>query len=366
MGLLDYYKQFEALPEEQVNSELREQAAERKARELTTVQTLDLSQTTWPEAPHADVVSAITFAARRGLHRYPRRSELASEIAHLHDVPVQRIALGNGASELMQAATAALMRPEQTLLSLWPSYPLFPIMARRAHGVAVPVRGGVDALLEARAEHDTRVIALASPNDPSGELMPAGELERLLAGLPESVAVLLDESLVEYAGEQAGSASLPLLERYPRLLLFRSFSKAWGLAGMRCGYAICGPGAEEVLLTLAPEHGVSELSQAAALESLRNCGRVLERRVAGVAEQRAVLTSALRERGFQCSESAANFLWIAHPRLDGAELTAELRPLGVLVAPGAPLGDPRRVRVAIHDAAASQRLLSAIDAALGR
>jgi histidinol-phosphate aminotransferase len=361
MGLLDYYKQFEALSEEEVNSGLRAEAAERKARELARLDELDLSQTTWPDPPHADVVSAVTFVARRGLHRYPRSSELASELAHRLELPVERIAIGNGASELLQAATSALMRPDQALLSPWPSYPLFPAIARRAHGVAVPVPGGVDELLQAAGAHDTRVIAIASPNDPTGELLPFAELERLLGSLPESVAVLLDESLIEYAGGEAESVSLRLLERYPRLIVFRSFSKAWGLAGMRCGYAVCGPGAEDVLAAVAPPHGVSELSQAAALESLRNCERVLRRRVSEVAEQRQALTPALRERGFDCSDSAANFLWVAHERIDGGGLAAELRTLGVLVAPGAPLGEPRNVRISIRDAATSERLLSAID-----
>lgn len=364
MGLLDYYKQFEALSEEEVNSELRAQSAERKAKELTQLQTLDLSQTTWHEAPHPDVVSAITFVARRGLHRYPRTSELASEIAHRLEVPDERVVVGNGASELLQAATSALIRPEQKLLSPWPSYPLFPMMTQRAHGVAVPVSGGVQELLEAVSEHDPRAIALASPNDPTGELLSEDALERLLSGLPETVAVLLDESLVEYAGEEAERVSLRLLERYPRLLVFRSFSKAWGLAGMRCGYAICGPGAEEVLASLSPYQGVSEVSQAAALESLRSCARVLRRRVAAVAEQREALSAALRERGFHCSESAANFVWAEAEGIDGGELAARLRDLGVLVAAGAPLGEPRHVRILVRDAVSTQRLLSAIDTAL--
>jgi histidinol-phosphate aminotransferase len=364
VGLLDYYKRFEALSEEEVNSELRAQAADRKAKELAQLQTLDLAQTTWPEPPHPNVVGAITFVARRGLHRYPRSSELASELAHRLDLPETRIALGNGASELMQAAAVALMRPEQALLSPWPSYPLFPILATRAHGIAVPVSGGVEELIAAAGEHRTRVIALASPNDPTGELLPAGALQRLLANLPETVAVLLDQSLVEYAGPEAERVAVELLEHYPRLLVFRSFSKAWGLAGLRCGYALCGPGAEDVLSALAPDHGVSELSQAAALESLRSCEPVLRRRVAAVAEQRSLLATALRERGFQCAQSAANFLWIAHERLGGGELAAALRDLGVLVAPGAPLGEQRHVRVMVSDDAATKRLLSAIDTVL--
>lgn len=365
MGRLDYYRQFEALTEEEINGELRRQAAEKRALELTRVETLDLSQTTWPHPPHADVVSAVTFVARRGMHRYPRQSELASELSHRVGVPEQRIAIGNGASELLQAATSALIRPGQALLTRWPSHPLFPQMARRAHGVAVPVHErDPEALLAAAAEHDTRVIALARPNDPTGELIGAARLEALLTGLPDSVAVLLDESLIEYADPAAQGDSLELLERHPRLLVFRSFSKAWGLAGLRCGYVIGGPGAESLLAELVPAHGVSELTQAGALEALRACSRQVERRGRTVAQQRATLTLALRERGLQVADSEANFLWVAHPRMPGGELSARLAESGVVVAAGAPLGEPSHVRITVRDQAATDRLLSALDAAL--
>lgn len=367
MGLLDYYRQFDALTEEEINSGLRQEAAEKRALELMRVETLDLSQTTWPDPPHADVVSAVTFVARRGMHRYPRESELASELAHRLGVPAERIAIGNGASELLQAATCALIRPGQALLTPWPSHPLFPTIARRAHGVAVPVsERDPRALLAAAAEHDTRVIALASPNDPTGEMIGAAQLEALLDGLPETVAVLLDESLIEYADPAAQRASLALLERHPRLLVFRSFSKAWGLAGLRCGYVIGGPGAESVLAELAPEHGVSELAQAAALEALRACSRQVERRAKVVAQQRSALTEALRERGLQVADSEANFLWVAHPQMPGGELSARLAESGVLVAAGAPLGEPSHVRITVRDQAATGRLLSALDAAFAQ
>lgn len=367
MGLLDYYRQFEGLSEEEVNSQLREEAAERKRKALMRVEPLDLSQTTWPEPPHPNVVNAITFVARRGLHRYPhtRGPELRSELAHRHDVPAERLIVGNGAAELIAAAARALIEPGQVLLTTWPSYPLFPIIARRSHGRAVPVQGGVDALLSAAREHEeARVITLASPNDPTGQLLAQTELERLLAGLPEGVAVLLDEALIDFATEQPRDASLQLLEQHPRLLVFRSFSKAWGLAGLRVGYAMGGPGSEDLLAELEPDLGVSELSQAGALEALRSCAELVEARVAALASERAQLGEALRGRGFQLSDSQANFLWLAHPELDGAELASRLDRSGVIVASGAPLGEPRHIRITVRNRAASERLLSAIDAAL--
>jgi histidinol-phosphate aminotransferase len=365
MGLLDYYKQFEGMTEEEVNSGLREEAAERKRKALTRVQTLDLSQTTWPDLPHPEVVSAITFVARRGLQRYPhtRGSQLRARLAQRHSVEPGRLIIGNGAAELLSAATRALIEPGQELLTSWPSYPLFPIMARRAHGRAVPVTGGVDALLDA-VSSDTRVVALASPNDPTGELLATSELERLLAGLPEGIGVLLDESLVEFADAQPTDASLALLENHPRLLVFRSFSKAWGLAGLRCGYALGGPSSEELLAELEPDLGVSEISQAGALETLRSCTDQLAKRVKRVAAERIRLSTALRQRHFEVADSQANFLWVAHPSVDGGELAARLARAGVLVAAGDALGERRHVRISIRDESASTRLLNALDRAL--
>jgi histidinol-phosphate aminotransferase len=366
MGPLDYYRQFEGLSQEEINIGLREEAAERKRKALTRVETLDLSQTTWPELPHPHIVSAITYVARRGLNRYPhlRGSELREELARRYEVDSSRLIIGNGAAELLSSATRALIEPGQRLLTSWPSYPLYPIMARRAHGRAVPVTGGIDELLEAAHESDMRVVALASPNDPTGELVPVASLRRLLDGLPEQIAVLLDESLIEFADAQPTNASLALLEEHARLLVFRSFSKAWGLAGLRVGYALGGPGSEDLLAELEPDLGVSEISQAGAFEALHSCSELLLRRVKVVHQERARLTAALRERGFELSDSQANFLWAAHPALEGGELAARLARAGVLVADGAPLGEPDHVRIAIRSIAASTRLLAAVDKAL--
>lgn len=366
MSLLDYYRQFEGMSEEEINVGLREEAAERRRKALTRVDTLDLSQTTWPELPHPRIVNAITFIARRGLNRYPhlRGSELRNELAASLQIDPARLILGNGAAELLSSATRALIEPGQQLLTSWPAYPLYPIMARRAHGRAVPVGGGIDALLEAAREPQTRVIALANPNDPTGELITTAELQRLLEGLPDDVAVLLDESLVEFVDAQPTYDSLKLLEHHPRLFVFRSFSKAWGLAGLRVGYAIGGPGAQELLAELEPDLGVSEVSQAGALEALRTCSGLLALHVARVREERPRLTAGLRERGFEVSDSQANFVWASHPALQGGDLAAHLAQAGVLVAEGAALGEPQHVRIGIRDSAATTRLLAAIDKAL--
>ena len=366
MGLRDYYKQFEAMSPEEVNAQLREEADERRRKALARVETLDLSQTSWHELPHPRVVSAITYVARRGLHRYPhlQGTELRAALAERHGVEPARLVLGNGAAELLSVATRALLGPGQQLLTRWPSYPLYPLMARRAHGQPVRVEGGVEELLEAAHDPGVRAIAISSPNDPTGELFTVAELERLLAGLPEGVAVLLDEALVEFADAQPPASSLALLEDHPRLLVFRSFSKAWGLAGMRVGYVIGGPGSEELLAELDPDLGVSELSQAGALEALRSCSDLVAERVSRIQAERPRLTAAMRELGFEVSDSQANFLWAAHPALGGAELAGRLAQSGVLVAAGDALGEPHHVRIALRSPQASERLLDALRKAL--
>ena len=366
MGLLDYYRQFEGMSEEEVNAELRERAAERKRNALAKVQTLDLSHTTWPELPHSYVVGAITYIARRGLYRYPHLSgsELREALAERHGVPPARLILGNGAAELLGAATRALIEPGQRLLTLWPSYPLFPLMARRAHGRPERVSGGIDELLAASHERDVRVIALASPNDPTGELLATGELRRLLEGLPQGVGVLLDEALVDFADAQPIDSSLALLEDFPQLLVFRSFSKAWGLAGLRIGYAIGGPGAEELLAELDPDLGVSEVSQAGALAAVRSTSELIGARTRTVCERRTELIGALRSRGFEVAESQANFVWVSHPEISGAELAARLGIRGIIVAPGDPLGEPGHVRITLPVGSSVGRVVDALQEAV--
>src|SRR3954471_11598721 len=300
-GLFGYYKQFEGLSEEEVNADLREAAAQRRAKHLARQEPLDLSRTTWPEYPPPAIVNAITLAARRGLHRSPDRSsgELRSELAHRHGVAEGRLVVGDGVAQLISEAAGALLEPDDELVTPWPSYPLYPVVARHARGVAVPVNGfGVDDVLSAVNDR-TRLVALCNPNDPTGELLSLSELRRLLEALPERVVVLLDEALRDFADAEPLDATLALLEDFPRLLIFRTFSKAWGLAGLRCGYAIGGPGAEPLLEQLAPELGVNELAQAGALEAIRTQAGVVDRRRGRIAQQRTALVAALRERGLE-------------------------------------------------------------------
>lgn len=368
MGIRDYYRQFEAVPVEEVNAALREDAQERRRTALSRVEQLDLSITTWPEYPPSRVVNAITYAARRGLHRYQERhgGELRGELAHQLGLDQERVVVGDGSAQLMAAAAHALLEPGDELITPWPGYPLHPIIARAAHGHAVPVPGfSVDALLAAVNER-TRIVALANPNDPTGELLRTGELTRLLDALPERVVVLLDEALRDYVTAEPRDAALVLTEQYQRLLVFRTFSKAWGLAGLRCGYAVGGPDAATLLEQLEPELGLNELALAGALEAARNHPTLAADRAQLVGVQRTRLVEELAALPLTVSPSQANVLWVGARGRSGAELAEDLHRVGILVRVGGPLGDPDRVRITVpHAPQDVDRLLRALTTAVG-
>jgi len=356
MGLLDYYRQFEEQPPEEVSAELRERAAARRRDALSRVEPLDLSVLTWPQLPPSVVVNAVTYVARRGLHRY--RAPHAAELAHRLGVPDARVVVGHGAAQLLGSAAAALLEPGDELVTPWPSYPLLPVLARRAGGAAVAVEPG--SVLAALTDR-TRIVALCNPNDPTGAWLDEAALRALLGALPERVVVLLDEALVEYAPSSAAG----LVDEFPRLLVFRSFSKAWGLAGLRIGYAVGGPGSEPLLERLEPELGVNELATAGALEALRATDALVARRVATVRATRERLAGELTELGLAVAPSEANLLWVAADRRDAAQLAHELETRSkIRVAEGGRLGDAARIRVAVHDDAAADRLRDALAAVL--
>jgi histidinol-phosphate aminotransferase len=365
MGLLDYYKQFEGMSDEEVSARLRKEADERRRKALAKVEPLDLSQTTWHELPHPDVVAAVTYAARRGINRAgdPLAIELRREIGRRHGLEPDRVAVGNGAAQLLRVAARTLMEPGDELVTPWPSYPLYPLMARAAGGRAVPVPAMEVDEVFAGVSARTRVIALCNPNDPNGAYLTADELRRLLERLPEHVTVLLDEALGDFVDAEPPGSSLALLDDFPRLLVFRTFSKAYGLAGMRCGYVMGGPGTEPLLEQTAPALGVSDLVQAGALEALRKCGPLVARRRETVLIERHRLLQSLGSLPVDARPSQANVLWLRAPGLADGELATRLRRSAVLVHPGSEYGEPDHVRATIQSPQASDRLLEALRAA---
>ncbi len=364
MGLLDYYRQFEDIDEEALNKERRARRAREKALALERVPELDLSGTEWPEFPNSEVVNASIYTARGRVNGYPDRhaESVRRTLAEQHSVEPERIVLGNGAAELMQAAALALLGRGDELLTPWPSYPLYPLMAARAGARPVSI-DRVEALPGAVTER-TRLVVLCNPNDPTGRYVSAERIASLASRLPESVHLLIDEALVHFQDAEDVDAVLRLTDALPRLIVVRTFSKIYGLSGLRAGYAVGSTASTELLDAISPVLGVNALTQSAIDQALKIGGPEVERRRASVVRERARLLEALEALPVTVDPSQANFVWLAADGLSGAELAGRLRQYNVIVAPGGPLGADDHVRATIRDANATERLLEALGKAL--
>ena len=362
MGLLDYYRQFEDVDERELNAERRERRRRERALALEQVPELDLSGTEWPDFPNSEVMNASIYAARGRVNGYPDRhaERVRATLAERLEVEAERIVLGNGAAELLQAAAMALLSRGDELAMPWPSYPLYPLMAARAGAKPVPA-DGFEALSLAISEH-TRAVALCNPNDPTGEYLPSSQLAELLRQLPADVHLLLDEALVHFQDAEPLNACLRLTAEHENLTVFRTFSKVYGLSGVRAGYAVGG--STELLDAIAPVLGVNVLTQAAVSQALKIGEPEVKRRRAAVIEERGRLLEALAELPVDVAPSQANFVWLAAPGMSGTQLASGLRERGVIVAPGGPLGADDHVRATIRHAAATDRLVEALQGVL--
>lgn len=363
MGLLDYYRQFDDVDEEVINQRLRERRARERALALERVPTIDLSSSEWPDFPNSEIVNASIAAARGRVNGYPDRhaGRVRELLASRHGVQPEQIVVGNGAAELLQTATLVLLERGE-LISPWPSYPLYPLMAQRAGGRPVAVEWDPAAVREAVTDR-TRLVVICNPNDPTGTYMHSEELAELIGSLPDHVHVLLDEALVQFQDVEDEDACLRLVDAFPRLLVFRTFSKVYGLSGLRAGYVVGSTASGDVLGALAPALGISVLTQVAVAQALTIGDREIGRRRKLVIEQRTRLLRALHDMPVDAPESQANFVWLHAAGLTGAQLTGAMEKAGVIVAPGGPLGADDHVRASIRGAAATDRLLSALAAA---
>jgi histidinol-phosphate aminotransferase len=358
VGFRDYYRQFEDIDQGALNRERRARRARERKLALERVPDLDLSGTEWPDLPHSEIVNAAIARARGRVNGYPDRHATGARrlLADRHGIAPEKIVLGNGAAELLQAAAMALLSQGDELLMPWPSYPLYPLMA--AHAYARPHPCERATLLDEVTER-TRVVVLCNPNDPTGEYIPSEELGALLAALPAHVHVLLDEALVHFQDVEELDACLRLVDAFPRLLVVRTFSKAYGLSGLRAGYAVSSDAS--LLAAVAPVLGVNALTQAAVEHALRAGDAEIDRRRRAVSRERARLLEALRALPLDVSASQANFIWMAARGMSGDQLAASLRRHGVIVAPGGPLGADDHIRATVRDAAATDRLLRALE-----
>jgi len=314
----------------------------------------------------------VVEAARRaviGANRYPdpSYSHLRQALADRYGVPWERIALGAGSCDLILAAGEALLEPGAEVVYAWPAFSVYPHLsaASGARAIEVPLTAAAVHDLDAIAAEvtvATRLVLVCNPNNPTSTALPLERVEAFLKQMPDHVCVILDEAYVEFSltiGDPF--ASLPLLDRYPNLVILRSFSKVYGLAGLRVGYGLCGSESFRIAVDQVRQpFYLTSAAQAAAVEALRHQDEV-ERRVVRSVAARTTVTEALRERGLWVAESDANFLWVrvAEDGDDG-RVVAALKDHGVLVRAGSALGGPGFARVTLGTDAENERFLAVL------
>jgi histidinol-phosphate aminotransferase len=318
--------------------------------------------------PLEPVIEAARLAVV-GANRYPDPAymPLRQALSERYGVPWERIALGSGSCELVMAAGEVLLEPGTEVVYAWPSFSVYPHLAAAsgAREVRVPLTAEAELDLDAMATEitvATRLVIICNPNNPTGTALGVGQIEAFLERVPPYVCVILDEAYVEFSltiGDPL--ASLPLLQRHPNLVILRTFSKVYGLAGLRVGYGLCGSDTFRIAVDQVRQpFYLTSAAQAAAVEALRHQDEV-ERRVGATVAERLRVTEALRERGYWLAESDANFLWV---RLaeddDDAPVIGALSDRGVLVRSGTALGGPGFARVTIGTPAENDRFLAAL------
>jgi histidinol-phosphate aminotransferase len=322
-----------------------------------------------PWGPHPEVLEAVE-AELKSLNRYPDpdKSLLRRRLSERTGVPAGRIAVGNGSCEILLAAGEAMLEPDAEIVHPWPSFSMYPHLAAMsgARAITVPLdaEGRLDLEGIAReVTHATRMVLVCNPNNPSATGLPPTAIDDFVADLPRQVAVIVDEAYVEFSTLQDPDESLDLLERHPNVVLLRTFSKVYGLCGLRVGYAL---GSEDFRLAVdrvRQPFSVNALAQVAAAEALRHQDEV-ERRVERTAVERLHLESSLEERGLESTDSEANFSWISLGDRDEQEVMRGLGERGVIVRSGAALGAEGHLRVTYGTRQENDRFLAALDGVL--
>ena len=320
-----------------------------------------------PDPPIPAVLEAATRALG-GANRYPdpTNATLRARLSRRYGVPANRIAIGNGSCDVLLAAGQALLEPGAEVVYAWPSFSVYPQIAALTGATAVTVP------LDAEDRHDlagmaaavtvaTRLVIVCNPNNPTATAVELGEIEDLLAGVPAHVCVLVDEAYCEFNLLEDPGASVDLLARHPNLALLRTFSKVYGLCGLRVGFALCG---SEELRTAVDQvrqpFFCNATAQAAATEALGHQDEV-ERRVERAVAGRLQLQDGLEELGLEHSDSQANFVWFGLGQdRDEAAIVRGLAERGVLVRAGRSLGREGFLRVTCGTTNQNERFLGAL------
>ena len=317
-----------------------------------------------PESARAAMMGAVADLAR-----YPDSNgfELKAAISRKYGVPQEWITLGNGSNDILELAAHAVLQPGESSVYSQYSFAVYALATQEvgARAIVVPAKDyghDLDAMAAAIAP-DTRIVFVANPNNPTGTFAPAEAIGSFLAKVPRDVVVVLDEAYNEYLDPALRFDSTQWLREYPNLLISRTFSKAYGLAGLRVGFGLAQTELSDLLNRIRQPFNVNSAAQAAAIAALGDddyLRRSYEVNRAGLDR----LQSAFAAMGLEYVPSYGNFVLVKVG--DGAAVYEKLLRAGVIVRPVGGYGLPQWLRVSVGLERENEAFLAALGPALGR
>ncbi len=324
-----------------------------------------------PDPPLAAVVAAAQRAVA-GANRYPDPSntQLKRALSNRYGIPASRIAIGNGSCDVLLAAGEALLEPGAELVYAWPSFSVYPHLtaASGARAITVALDGDQCHDLDAMAAEitaATRLVIVCNPNNPTSTALPFQQIAAFVEKVPRHVALFIDEAYCEFNMLDDPDTTLDLLKEHSNLVLLRTFSKVYGLCGLRVGFALCGSDAiPRAVDQVRQPFYCNVAAQAAAVEALKHQDAVADR-VERTIVARVEVQSGLNDLGIEPAPSQANFCWFHLPQdADEAEVVAGLAQRGVIVRAGGALGREGALRVTYGTPAQNAKFLDALAAVL--
>ena len=268
---------------------------------------------------HHDPLPSVTAAITQALpeiNRYPDPSsaDLVAAISQQFSVPAEHISLGTGSVALCGQIIQSAAGPGDEVIYAWRSFEAYPIWTQIAGATSVQVPLAADEshdldAMKAAITNRTRVIFICSPNNPTGQISSAQDIAKFIKSVSPEILIVLDEAYIEYLPDELRSDSVGLYREHPNVVVLRTFSKAYGLAGLRVGYAFAQERISAALRKTALPFGVSTLAQVASIAALKAEAELMER-VKFVQQERARVLAALRAQGWTPEESYANFVWL--------------------------------------------------------
>ncbi|MBT1606869.1 MULTISPECIES: histidinol-phosphate transaminase [Curtobacterium] len=323
-----------------------------------------LSSNENPFPPLPGVVEAVQ--AQTSYNRYPDATALAlrAVLANRFGLTAEQVHVAPGSVAILHELARATSGPGDEIVYAWRSFEAYPgvVTVAGATSVQVPNRadGGhdLDAMAAAVTER-TRMVLVCSPNNPTGPIVTAAEFDAFMAAVPQSVLVVLDEAYAEFVTDEAAVHGHPLLAAHPNLVVLRTFSKAYGLAGLRVGYALGPDYVLDAVRACAIPLSVTAQGQAAALASLEREAELLER-VTEIATLRDRIVVELRAQGWDVPDAQGNFLWLPTGERTVAAAAA-FEDAGIIVRAFPPEG----IRISIGEHEAVETLLQTARSLVG-